>query len=104
VSPNSLSLGNVVFGASKSSKPKRVVITNTGTTAVTFAGIAATGDFSRASGCGPTIAPKKKCKVTIKFLPTALGARGGALTITSSATNSPLAVPLSGNGTTKNKK
>ena len=103
MSPNSLSLGNVVFGAGKSSKPKRVVITNTGTMPVSFASIAATGDFSRASGCGPTIAPRKKCKVTIKFSPTALGTRAGALTITSSATNSPLAVSLSGNGTTKKK-
>jgi hypothetical protein len=98
-----LSLGNVAFGAGASSKPKRVVITNTSTTPVTFAGIVASGDFSRLSGCGPIIAPKKKCKVTIKVSPTALGTRGGALTITSSATNSPLAVPLSGNGTTKKK-
>ncbi|HSU90177.1 MAG TPA: choice-of-anchor D domain-containing protein, partial [Sporolactobacillaceae bacterium] len=103
VSPHSLSLGNVVFGASKTSKPKRMVITNTSTAAVTFTNIVATGDFSRVSGCGPTIAPHKKCKVTIKFSPTALGTRNGALTVTSSATNSPLAVPLSGNGTTRKK-
>jgi hypothetical protein len=92
-----------VFGAGKTSKPKRVVITNTSTAPVTFAGIVASGDFSRVSGCGPTIAPRKKCKVTIKFSPTALGTRSGGLTITSSATNSPLGVSLSGNGTTKKK-
>jgi NHL repeat len=105
VSPQSLKLGNVVFGGGKTSKPKRVVITNTSKTApVTFASIVASGDFSDASGCGSTIAPRKKCNVSVKFLPTALGARSGTLTITSNATNSPIAVPLSGTGTTKKKK
>jgi hypothetical protein len=95
----------VVFGGGKTSKPKRVVITNTsGTAPVTFASIVASGDFSDVSGCGSTIAPRKKCNVTVKFSPTALGARGGMLMITSNATNSPLAVPLSGTGTTRKKK
>jgi hypothetical protein len=94
-----------VFGAGATSKSKRIVITNTSRMSpVTFVGIVASGDFSKVSGCGPTIAPRKKCNVTVKFSPTALGARGGALTITSNATNSPLAVSLSGTGTTKKKK
>ncbi|HYL58731.1 MAG TPA: choice-of-anchor D domain-containing protein [Candidatus Acidoferrales bacterium] len=100
VSPRALKLGNVVFGASGTSKPKHVTISNKSKTIpVTFIGIAASGDFARVNGCAGTIAPKAKCTVTVTFSPTVAGARSGMLTITDNATNSPQTVPLSGVGT-----
>jgi hypothetical protein len=51
------------------------------------------------NGCGATIGPKSKCSVSITFKPTALGSRGGTLTIRSNANNSPTSVGLTGIGT-----
>jgi hypothetical protein len=100
VSPRALKLGNVVFGAGGTSKPKHITISNKSKTIpVTFVSIGASGDFAKVSGCGSTIAPKAKCTVTVTFSPTAAGARAGTLTITDNATNSPQTVPLSGVGT-----
>jgi hypothetical protein len=100
VSPRALKLGKVVFGNGSVSKPKKVTISNKSkTTPVTFSSIAASGDFAIVNGCGATIRPKSKCSVTVRFKPTALGSRGGTLTIRSNANNSPSSVGLTGVGT-----
>ena len=105
VSPHVLKLGKVVFGNGAVSKPKKVTISNKSkTTPVTFTSIVASGDFAMVNGCGTTIGPKAKCSVTITFKPTALGTRGGTLTIRSNANSSPNSVGLTGIGTTQPKK
>jgi len=68
-----------------------------------FSSIVASGDFAAVSGCGATIRPKSKCSVTVTFKPTALGSRGGTLTIRSNANNSPSSVGLTGIGTQAKK-
>ncbi|WP_414643464.1 choice-of-anchor D domain-containing protein [Candidatus Binatus sp.] len=89
-----------MFGNGAVSKPQHVTIQNKSkTTAVTFSSIVASGDFAMVSGCGVTIGPKSKCSVTVTFSPTALGTRGGTLTIRSNANNSPSSVGLTGIGT-----
>ncbi len=104
VSPHALKLGKVVFGAGKTGKPKKITIANKSkTTPVTFSGIATTGDFAIVNGCGATIGPKRKCSVTVTFKPTALGTRGGTLTVSSNADNSPSSVGLSGIATQAKK-
>jgi NHL repeat len=105
VSPHVLKLGKVVFENDAISKPKRVTIENKSkTTPVTFLSIVASGDFAAVSGCGATIRPKSKCSVSVTFKPTALGARGGTLSIKSNANNSPTSVGLTGIGTQAKKK
>ena len=100
VSPHVLKLGKVVFGNGAVSKPRKITISNKSkTTRVTFSGIVSSGDFAMVNGCGTTIGPKSKCSVTITFKPTALGTRGGTLTITSNANNSPSSIGLTGIGT-----
>ncbi len=91
-------MGKVREGAV--SKPRKVTIQNGSTTTpVTFTSIVANGDFAMVNGCGATIRPKGKCEVTVRFTPTALGARHGFLTITSNANNPQAVVNLSGTGT-----
>jgi hypothetical protein len=90
----------VVFGNGAVSKPRQIKIANKSKTiAVTFSRIVASGDFAMVSGCGATIAPKSRCLVTVTFKPTAVGSRGGTLSIRSNANNSPSSIGLSGVGT-----
>lgn len=93
-----------MFGNDAVSKPKKITIANKSkTTPVTFSSIVASGDFAIVNGCGATLGPKSKCSVSATFKPTALGTRGGTLTIRSNADNSPSPVSLSGIGTQPKK-
>jgi hypothetical protein len=99
ITPHQLNLGKVVFGQGATSKPKKVTIQNKSkTTPVIFSSIAASGDFAMVSGCGATIGAKSKCTVSVTFTPTALGVRGGTLTIRSNSSSSPNTVALTGSG------
>src|SRR5262249_24972025 len=55
------------------------------------------GDFSQTNNCA-SLAVGASCTVTVRFTPTASGARTGGVTITSNANNSPTSIALSGNG------
>jgi hypothetical protein len=94
-SPASLSFPGTLVGST--SAAKTVKVTNSGTTSAAVSGVTVSGDFSQTNDCG-TLAVRGSCKVTVKFKPTAGGSRTGALTVTSNANNSPLAVGLSGLG------
>ena len=99
ITPRQLNLGKVVFGQGATSKPKKVTIQNKSkTTPVIFSSIAASGDFAMVSGCGATIGAKSKCTVSVTFTPTALGVRGGTLTIRSNSSSSPNTVAVTGSG------
>jgi hypothetical protein len=93
-SPTSLSFGAVTVG--ESSSAQSVTITNTGTASAAVSSISASGDFTQTNTCGTAIAPGANCAVSVVFRPTVTGARTGAVTITSNATNSPMTVALSG--------
>jgi len=81
-----------------------VTVTNTGTAVVNFATSnpftftgANSGDFTQTSTCGATLAIGANCKITVKFAPTAAGARSASLNIAeSNVTGSPQLVPVSG--------
>jgi hypothetical protein len=75
-----------------------VTVTNTGTGPATLSSIATSGDFTVNSTCGTTLAQGANCVATVTFHPTAAGTRTGALTITSTASNGPTTVALSGTG------
>ena len=81
-----------------------VTLTNRTASAVTLSSIAVSGDFANnagASTCNTTssIPAGNSCTLSLSFAPTGLGARTGALTISSDAANGTLAVPLAATAT-----
>jgi hypothetical protein len=91
---SSLTYAGTVVG---SSATQTVTVTNTGTTSATVTAITASGDFSQTNTC-TTLAVGGSCTVTVRFSPTASGARTGTVSIASNANNSPTAIGLSGTG------
>ena len=56
-------------------------------------------NFQESDNCGTTIPAAGSCTLNLDFTPAAAGARTGAVTITSNASNSPTVISLSGTGT-----
>ena len=61
----------------------------------TFTG-ANSGDFTKTTTCGATLAVTASCTITVKFAPTAAGARAASLSIADNAAGSPQLVAVSG--------
>lgn len=99
LSPGFIMFGNIVVGGSTS---QAILVTNTGTAALTFTGFTLggtnPGDFARGTTCGATLAPQATCLITVTFMPQATGARGATLSVADSVPGSPQIVPLSGTG------
>jgi hypothetical protein len=99
LSPSSMSLafGNVAVGTSGT---QSVTVTNTGTAAVNIAAATIAGaGFTIMSGNPSASVPVgQSLTVQMQFAPTAGGVASGTLTVTSDASNSPLAIALSGTG------
>lgn len=95
----SLAFGNVAMG---STGTQSVTVTNTGTSAVSISSSMIAGATFTVIGGNPasSLAVGQSETVQIQFAPTATGAATGTFTITSDASNSPLAISLSGTGTT----
>ncbi len=103
LSTGSLSFGNTNTGVPTASQS--VTVTNSGTGALTIAGIAISGgnsgDFAQTNNCGNSLGTGLSCAVTITFDPTAAGARSSSLVITDNANDtdgSTQTVSLSGSG------
>ncbi|GIH40740.1 hypothetical protein Mco01_37400 [Microbispora corallina] len=96
--PSSLTFGGQAVGTT--SAAQAVTVRNTGTAAASIGSVAASGDFAQTNTCGGSIAANASCTVNVTFRPTATGGRTGSLTITSTASNSPTVVALSGTGGT----
>jgi hypothetical protein len=103
LSPNPL-----VFGPQSvlsTSAPQSVVFTNIGSVALTGVTPSVTGDFSISSndcgtaGNGHTVNANSSCSFLIVFRPTAVGARTGTLSVSSSDAFSPSSIGLQGSGT-----
>lgn len=80
------------------SSAQAVVLTNSGTGALTFSGtgISTTGDFSQTNNCGSALAFGTSCQINVTYKPTVVGTESGSLSVTS---NSPtLTVALAGTG------
>ena len=98
IAPASLTFGATVVGTSSTLS---VQVTNTSTGAILFTGIATAGDYGAAGSCpaaGRTLPAGESCVIQVTFSPTASGARPGTLSISTSASNNPLPVPLTGTG------
>jgi hypothetical protein len=95
-SPTALDFGSQTTGTT--SGPQTVTVSNNGSTAEAVTSVTITGDFSQTNTCGTSIAAGGSCTVTVKFSPTATGARSGTLTINTDVSGA-TAVALSGTGT-----
>ena len=87
VAPSSLAFGNQSVGTTSSPLP--ITVTNTGTAALTFTGIVASGAFAQTNNCVAPLQPFTNCVINVTFTPTAAGASTGALTLTDNAPDSP---------------
>lgn len=107
LAPTSLTFPSQTVGTT--SAPQSVVVSNTGTTAINFAGFTVTGtnagDFAvplPTSGtiCNPagSLAAGASCTIDVLFTPTAAGTRTGTLNVADNATGSPQTVTLTGTG------
>jgi parallel beta-helix repeat protein len=96
VSPSSLTFPSQALNTTSSAQT--VTVNNSGSSAVSVSQIAASGQFAETNTCGASIAANGSCTVSVTFTPTAAGTQTGSLTITSSATNSPNTVSLTGTG------
>jgi nucleoside-specific outer membrane channel protein Tsx len=97
LTPISLSFGNEAVNTT--SKAETVTLQNAGTATLDISDIAASAGFAiSANACGATLAAGKKCKVSVTFTPTQLGAVTGTLNFTDNASSGPLTVYLSGTG------
>jgi hypothetical protein len=96
-SPTMLAFGNQNVGSSSASQ-NTTLMNGTGSTVnvnLTLTGTNS-GDFSRTTTCGSTLAAGLSCTVSVTFSPTAAGAR----TATLNETNAGITVALSGTGVT----
>ncbi len=96
-SATSLAYGNIVDGASSS---QTLTLTNTGSAAVTISAGTITGaGFSVTGGIASTsMGAGQSQSYQVQFAPASTGSATGNISIVSNATNSPLAISLSGAG------
>ncbi len=99
LSPASLDFGTILLG---NTGTLPLQITNTGSTAVTFNTVSATGDYIASNGSCPapggTLPVASSCTLHISFTPTQTGTRTGTLSLATSASNIPLIAALTGIG------
>jgi hypothetical protein len=101
LNPTSISFGSVTVGVT--SPILLSTFTNTGNAPLTItSNPMSAGDFNW-GGQGTcnynTLAPGASCTMSAKFMPTATGTRTASITISSTASNSTVTLPLSGTGT-----
>jgi hypothetical protein len=98
VSPSSVNFGNVNAGGTSA---QSVTVTNSGNAAATISQVSESGaGFSVTGISSPyTLAAGSGVTMSVTFAPTATTSYSGTVTVTSNATNSQLAIPLSGTGT-----
>src|SRR5213076_314026 len=97
VNPTSISFGNVVVGTNLS---QSLIISNTGTATLSITQITVTGATFSTSGYTLPLSVNagQQTTITVAFLPTAVGAVSGNVSIVSNAPTSPTSVGLSGSG------
>ena len=100
-----LNKSSVAFGSQlvgTQSATQSVTVMSSGSAALTINSLSVSGDFALvAHDC--TLSPGAQpagtsCTITLRFAPTATGARSGSLSIATNASSSPNTVALSGTG------
>ena len=99
LSPSAVKFGEVVLGQSGSAT---IAVSNSDPLPITFGSLTATNGFTISSGTcptdGSTLPAGGSCTLQLTFAPTATGGYTGTLTLSSSATTSPLTIALTGTG------
>jgi hypothetical protein len=95
--PSGLTFSTVLLNTA--STPQSIVITNIGTTNLTFTGPTTIGDYSQTNNCVSPLAPQATCTANVTFTPTATGTRTGSLTVSTSMGNA--SASLTGIGITQ---
>jgi FG-GAP-like repeat/Abnormal spindle-like microcephaly-assoc'd, ASPM-SPD-2-Hydin len=102
LSASTLNFANEPVGNTSASQS--ISVSNTGYSTLNISSITVTGanagDFSETLGCGSTLAAGASCTVSVKFIPTAIGSRNAAVTISDDAPGSPQTITLTGSGIT----
>ncbi len=100
LSPTNVNFGNEALH--KISAPQYVTLSNTGSAPLTINTISSTSNnYSQSNNCpiSPnTLAAGSSCLITVRFTPSATGARTGSITINDNASDSPQAISLTGTG------
>ena len=97
----SLSNATLSFAAQSqgtASAAQSVTLTNTGNSILNIASITASGDFTRTTDCGASLAATASCTISVTFTPAGVGNRTGAISVASDAAGSPTTLNLSGSG------
>lgn len=96
-SPSSVNFGNEAVGSTVS---QSVTISNSGTADLSISQISVTGsDFSYSNISLPaTVQAGSSASLTVSFKPSSAGNASGSVSITNSATSSPLLISLTGDG------
>ncbi len=95
LSPLSLTFGNQQVGST--SAPQQITLTNAGDVPLLLIAASITdGDFTATNSCGSSLAAHSTCAVSVKFVPTAPGARTGVLSISDQVRLQ--TIPLNGTG------
>lgn len=100
VSPTCLRFGNQTEDTQSASQA--VTLTNTAEASLSITAIDITGDFQLTNNCPNKLVPGESCSLGVTFIPTALGARNGTLTVHDNwagSASDPQTVKLSGTGT-----
>ncbi len=100
VAPTSLSFSSQYVGSASS--PQLVVLSNSGSAALSISAIGITGtnsgDFSQSNNCGSSVPPGSQCSINVTFTPAAAGTASAQLAVNDNASGSPQTVALSGTG------
>jgi len=98
--PSSLSFGNVILGSNQSLSE---TVTNTGGSSVTISQATITGTGFSLSGISTplTLTAGQSTTFSVKFAPTSAASASGDVTITSTASNATLTIPVTGTGVTQ---
>jgi len=97
LNPTSLAFASQAVGTA--STAQAITVTNTGTAGLAVSSINTTGDFTETDTCaGVAVAVGGSCTVQVEFLPTAVGARLGLLTVYGNVAGGQATATLSGTG------
>ena len=101
VSPTSLRFGS--HPVATTSAALAVKLSNSGAMAIRVNAISVTGTsaawFAQTNDCPASLPAGASCAISVTFTPLAVASKSAKLTVTTSATDAPLAVSLSGTGT-----
>jgi hypothetical protein len=92
--PPSVAFGSQVTGTT--SGQQSVVVSNTGTSALTISSVTAAGDFAETDNCS-SVAAGASCTIQVTFTPTSTGVRNGTITLADSAGTQVVALTGMGN-------